>query len=240
MKTLYVVNASKVLSDVEVQATVEPIQAQIDRDFMPVWKDRVREAAIKVAFARMQDIPQLPEDCWPVFLNRHSNDDGALGWHDDDSSQNIHKFGRIFVGDCLLLGLNWQVTLSHEVLELVLDPNIQRVYRMANGELAAFEACDAVESDDQAYKIGEFLASNFVLPAYFSKNLPGPFDFCKKLKDRCPGLTPGGYMSETKGGRWTQVSMDRGNLMGRRAAMQGHRRQIRATTPEFVIEEDVA
>jgi len=246
MKTLYVVNASPILRDTDVEATVEPLQTQIDRDFMPHWRTRVTESAIKVAFAKMEDIPSLPSDCWPVFLNRHSNDDSALGWHDDDPSQNIRIYSRVFVGDCIQLGLNWQTTLSHEALELILDPDIERVYRMPNGRLAAYEACDAVESDDLAYSItgkrGAFMASDFVLPSYFSRNISPPFDFKGHLHDRCPSLTAGGYMSVTKAnGQWTQVSMDRSNnLKGRRAAMAGHRRQMRAGKPmdELVVEPD--
>lgn len=232
MKTLYVVNASPLLKDLEVQATVAPLQKQIDRDFMPHWKSRLREPVIKVEFAHARDIPALPADSWPIFLNRHSNDPGALGWHDDDPSQNIRIYSRVFVGDCMQFGLKWHTTLSHEVLELILDPDIRRVYRMPDGRLAAYEACDAVEADELAYDIDGFAASDFVLPSYFSRNLSPPFDLRGYLRHHCPGLTPGGYMSVTDfSGRWTQLNMDQTNgLIGRRAAMHGIRRQMRALT----------
>lgn len=232
MKVMYVVNASPLLTDEEVQATIAPLQTQLDRDFMPAWQGRVSESQIRVAFAGMRDIPQLSSDCWPIFLNRHANEEGALGWHDDDPSQNIRVYSRVFVGDCIQLGLNWHVTLSHEALELIGDPDIRRVWRMPDGELAAYEMCDAVEADDQAYSIGDFAASNFVLPNYFRRSARGPFDFRHTLHGPCPTLTPGGYMSVTKNGRWKQVTMDRHGMMGRRAAMSGHRRQLRARIPE--------
>lgn len=231
MRNLFVVNASPILTDAEVKATVGPLQTQIDRDFLPHWHSRVVEPQIKVEFARSRDILKLPPDCWPIFLNRHSNE-SALGWHDDDDTQNIRTYSRVFVGDCIQLGLSWQTTLSHEALELILDPDIRRVYRMANGRLAAWEASDAVEADELAYYIDGFLASDFVLPAYFSRSIKGPFDFKHHLRGHCPALTPGGYMSVTdRNGEWQQIAMDRGKLMGRRAALNGYRRQMRARIP---------
>lgn len=228
MKRLVVVNASPLLSDKDVQARVKPLQTQIDRDFMPHWQHKVEP--VHVEFAGIDDIPDLPPDCWPIFLNRHSTDAGALGWHDDDPSQNIRVYSRVFVGDCLRFGLNWGVTLSHEALELILDPDIRRVWRMPDGRLAAFEAADAVEADDLAYDIGGHKMSDFVLPAYFSTSHRGPFDFKHHLHKPCPALMPGGYMSiSDAAGNWTQITMDREDgLAGRRALVGGYRRQMRA------------
>lgn len=230
MKNLIIVNASPLLRDDEISERVGPLQTQIDRDFMPHWQHRVGELQIVVGWARMEDIPNLPSDCWPIFLNRHSTDVGALGWHDDDPSQNIRTYSRVFVGDCMRFGLDWGVTLSHEALELVLDPDIKRVWRMPDGRLAALEACDAVEADDLAYNIGGCMMSDFVLPAYFSTSRHGPFDFRGHLNHRCPGLTPGGYMSiSDQDGNWSQITMDRKDgMIGRRALVNGFRRQFRA------------
>lgn len=228
MKRLVVVNASPLLPDKDVQAKVKPLQTQIDRDFMPHWQHKVEP--VQVEFAGMHDIPNLPADCWPIFLNRHSTDANALGWHDDDPSQNIRIYSRVFAGDCLRYGLDWGVTLSHEALELILDPDIKRVWRMPDGRLAAFEAADACEADDLAYDVGGHKMSDFVLPAYFSARGKGPFDFKGHLRKRCPGLTPGGYMSiSDAAGNWTQITMDRRDgMIGRRALINGYRRQERA------------
>lgn len=238
MRDLVVVNASPLLPDKDVRAKVKPLQTQIDRDFMPHWGHRVEP--VKVEFAGMRDIPDLPPDCWPIFLNRHSTDVGALGWHDDDPSQNIRTYSRVFVGDCIRLGLDWGVTLSHEALEILLDPDINQVWRMPNGRLAALEAADAVEADDLAYDIDGHMMSDFVLPAYFSTRRYPPYDFKGHLRKRCPGLTPGGYMSITdSSGNWTQITMDRRDgMVGRRAMMGGYRRQARAGRELAVIEQD--
>lgn len=232
MRSLVIVNASPLLRDDEVKALVTPLQTQIDRDFLPAWRAR-GVGPVRVGFAGTIDIPKLPPDCWPIFLNKHSNDPGALGWHDDDPGQNIRVYSRVFVGDCLRFGLNWETTLSHEALELMADPDVRRVYRMPNGRLASLEVCDAVEADDLAYDVGGHQMSNFVLPAYFSARHFGPFDHLGKLTKGCPALTPGGYMPVTDAnGNWTQVQMDRADgLAGRRALATGFRRQARARLP---------
>src|SRR6266851_4694244 len=163
-QSVIIVNASHLLMDEQARAYAPVLQMQVDRDFIPAWGSRA--TAVKISFASASDIPHLDPRSWPIFLNNHSNDPGALGWHDD---QDGRIFSRVFVGDCLRAGLDWGVTLSHELLELILDPDIKRVWSMPDGRLAALEACDAVESDDQAYvgMVG-LRVSNFVLPAYFS------------------------------------------------------------------------
>lgn len=240
MQELILVNASPVLMDDQVRALVKPMQTQIDRDFLPAWEP-YGVKPVKVVFASVSDIPHLPPASWPVFHNRHSVDPGALGWHDFNHER---AMSRVFVGDCIRLSLEWRTTSGHEVLELMVDPDVQRVYRMADGELAALEVCDAVEADDQAYEIDGHPMTNFVLPAYFSRRKEGPFDFRGVLTHPCPALSPGGYMSVTQGGRWTQVTMDRHDgLIGRRAMVRGFRRQVRAARPVSdlsVFEDDGA
>jgi hypothetical protein len=236
MRNLVVVNASPLLSDNDVQAKVAPLQTQIDRDFMPHWQHRVEP--VQVQFASIHDIPNLPPDCWPIFLNRYSTDgSGALGWHDDNAGQNISVYSRVFVGDCMRFGLDWGVTLSHEALELILDPDIQQVWQMPDGRMAALEACDAVEDDALAYDVDGHKMSDFVLPAYFSARRYPPYDFKGHLTRPCPALTPGGYMSiSDAAGNWSQIQMDeKDGLAGRRALGAGYRRLARARRAPVVV-----
>jgi len=227
MQNVVVVNASPLLTDFEVKAFIPMLQLQVGRNFLPAWRGRATQ--VQLSFMPANGISTIPPDAWPIFLNQHSDEPDDLGWHDD---RNGKIFSRVFVGDCLKVGLDWGVTLSHEVLELILDPDIKRVWQMPDGRHAAFEACDAVESDDQAYMIGGHRVSNFVLPSYFSTGA-GPWDFRGKLTGPCPTLTSGGYMSVTDAsGDWVQVSAARADgLPGRRALLHGHRRQCRSQRP---------
>jgi hypothetical protein len=228
-----IVNASPLLMDEQARAYVPALQRQVDRDFLSAWG--ACATAVQISFASATDIPHLDPSSWPIFLNRHSNDPGALGWHD---MQDGRIFSRVFVGDCMSAGLDWGATLSHELLELILDPDVKRVWRMPDGRLAALEACDAVESDDQSYpSLAGLHVSNFVLPAYFSTGA-GPWDFGRRLTGPCPTLTPGGYMSVSdNAGNWTQINRDRADgHAGRRALRLGHRRLARANRQPSELE----
>lgn len=228
MQNVIIVNASTLLNDDQVRPAIPALQTQVDRDFLPAWKGRATQ--VELSFAAAKDIRRLPSDAWAIYLNRHSNDPGALGWHDDESGR---IFSRVFVGDCIRDHLDWRVTLSHELLEMILDPDIKRVWQMPDGRLAALEACDAVEADELAYQpaydIAGFKVSDFVLPAYFSTG-SGPYDFRNALTAPCPALTPGGYMSiADSSGNWTQIQADRADGQpGARARNRGHRRLARA------------
>ncbi|HVH77169.1 MAG TPA: hypothetical protein VM755_19815 [Stellaceae bacterium] len=220
VQQLAIVNASRVLTNDQVAAVLPALQKQIDRDFLPAWGSRATALQLITA-----ELHQIPDGAWPIFLNRHSSDPGALGWHTDDGKL---IYGRVFVGDCMRYGVSWTVDLGHEILETAGDPAVEHTFQMPDGRAAALEICDAVESDDQSYEIDGVRCTNFVLPAYFSSG-PGPYDFRRHLDAPCPALTPGGYMSiYIPGEGWTQVEADRlDGLRSRRALMAGWRRRIR-------------
>jgi hypothetical protein len=224
-----VIMATNVIKASAVEKMIAPLQRQFDNDFYPAWKDNgvvpvEYQFYPNVAEFNKADIPD--EEVWPIFINRHSDDEGALGWHTKEGKK---IYGRVFAGDCIRYGLEVSTDLGHEALEVAADPPADLFYRMRDGELAALEVCDAVESDACAYedKSGVKM-SNFVLPSYFSARRKGPYDFRGALTKACPELTPGGYMSVTKNGQWTQVTRDRRDGMrGRRSLMNGYRRRMR-------------
>ncbi len=232
MRDLIIVNASNVVSDAAAEAKVRPLQTQIDRDFLPAWGDRAE--AVKLQFATLRDIPHLDPTAWAIFLNKHSVEPGALGWHDD---QDGRVFSRVFVGDCIRMGLDWGVTLSHEALEMMVDPDIRRVWRLRDGRLVPLEVCDAVEADDLAYIVEGHAMSNFVLPSYFSTATASTYDFRGRLRAPAPALAPGGYMSVFADGTWPQIYAHKADgLVSRRAMLPGQRRQARARLPVEALE----
>lgn len=233
MQDIVLVNASPLLHDAELQGFCAALQIQYNRDFKPRWGDQVPDAHF--SFAKIADIPRLDPASWPIFFNQHADQPGDLGWHDDSG----RIFSRVFVGDCMKDGVSWTVTGSHEALEMALDPNIRRMWRMPDRRLAAFEACDAVEDDRQSYLAGPtYRVSNFVLPKYFSTE-SGPYDFMGKLAGPCPALTDGGYMSiaDANGENMTQIEARHADhTRGRRASREGHRRLIRKSRRTHELE----
>src|ERR1051326_1342128 len=104
--TIVIINASNVLTDDQVRAVLPAMQKQIDRDFLPIWgKEAV---AARLEFLPWSRRAETPAGAWPIYLNRHSSDPGALGWHTDEGQK---IFGRVFVGDCIRYGISWTVDL---------------------------------------------------------------------------------------------------------------------------------
>jgi hypothetical protein len=108
---------------------------------------------------------------------------GALGFHDDIA-------GVIFLR--VQAGPEWSVTLSHEVLEEMLDPTCDEYTPLGDGRSQAKEACDRVEGDTYRGE-GSVLLSNYLLPSAFVPDSAGPWDKLGQLTT-WDGLTGGGYM----------------------------------------------
>ena len=82
------------------------IQKQVSRDFGPIWRI---EATVN-AFDKLEDVPV---GYWHVVLVDETPN-GAAGLHKrDDNKQPFALVG---------LTLNWTVFMSHEVLEMLVDP----------------------------------------------------------------------------------------------------------------------
>src|SRR6266581_3514657 len=99
----------------------------------------------------------------------HRDFAGALGYH-DLTKQGL-PLGKVFAGSDMKLGYNWTVTASHELLEMLADPDINLTAFVqdsdTSGILYAYETADACEADEYGYKIDGVLVSDFVFPSWF-------------------------------------------------------------------------
>ncbi|MBI4490586.1 MAG: hypothetical protein HY694_15995 [Deltaproteobacteria bacterium] len=191
------------LSDEEVQGAIRAINRQIKEDFEPYWSLGATLRLEGKAGAKPK--PQEPADMRGdaiIYLWDKTNVANALGYHD----RNNHgiPFGFVFTELSASLGERWTVTLSHEALELIADPEVNLLVagpHPANSKLNVFhwyEMCDAVQAE--TYKIDDVEVSNFVLPLYFTggEEIGGRNDFLgrshngKTLKSF--GVNPGGYI----------------------------------------------
>jgi len=205
-----VINESTVLKDHDVQPVVNALQVQVTRDFAPHWG--IDADVVYVPAGHKPD----PTTWWLVLLD-NSDQQGALGYH--DLTPTGLPMGKVFIKTDLQYKLAWSVTMSHELLEMIADPDIDlTVFSQTSdtaGYLYAFEMCDAVEDDSFGYAIGSVKVSNFVLPAYFQPGIPGnKWDFMGKLPGPVPAMLTGGYLSQfpvnqpgsTSG--WTQINAE--------------------------------
>lgn len=217
-----VVNESTVLDDATCASYVAAVQMQVSRDFFPAWG-----IDAKVRFVPKGATPNPKH--WLMVIADNSDQAGALGYHSlSNSSQPI---GFVFAKSDLDSGSSVSVTLSHEALEMLADPDINLVAQLDDTRFAAYENCDAVEADGDGYQIGGVQVSNFVLPSYFSPGAPGPWDFKVLLTAGMPALRPDGYLSIFVAGQgWTQINAATSDKARRKAIpFVGSRRQRRLT-----------
>jgi hypothetical protein len=219
-----VINASTVLKDEDVQKALPSFQIQVTRDFCPIWG-----IDTTLTFFSKDQIP--PKDYWQLVILDNSDQAGALGYH--DRSPAGLPLGKVFAGTDIRYGYNWTITFSHELLEMLADPEINlTVFNEAKkgGRLYAYENCDAVEDDSFGYEIDGVMVSDFVTPLWFMPDMPtgSQFDFKGHVTNPLE-LMKGGYISYydiKKGGGWKQSTAD--TLTWKMIPTVGSRREKRA------------
>jgi hypothetical protein len=199
MMRISLINFSPI-PDENLQAVIRVINRQIRDDFEPYWgmSASLRLEGKSTFRPRLQSAVDMRGDA-VLYLTNTGNVNGLLGYH----ALNFPgiPYGCVFTWISRQLGESWTVTLSHEALELVGDPEANR---LATGphpqhpELQVFywyEMCDAVQNE--IYEIDGVEVSNFVLPLYFTPpNEPGSRnDFLGRLPALPSfGVAPGGYV----------------------------------------------
>ncbi len=202
--TVAVMNASTVLTDADVKVAVPALQTQVHNHFAPAWGV---DADLK--FVAKGDTP--PAGAWWLAVLDNSDQAGALGYH--DLTNEGLPLGKVFAGTDITVGSQWTVTASHELLEMLADPDIDlSVFVQADassGTLYAYEVCDACEDDQFGYQVDGVPVSDFVYPAWFeSFRQPGTTQFDQGQHLQQPlQLLQGGYIGVfdvTAGNGWTQ------------------------------------
>lgn len=159
------------IDDDEVQQAIRAVNRQIAEDFEPYWSfgAKLRLEGRAGRQPRRQSMGDLRGDAI-LYLWDRVDADGASGYH-DANARGI-PFGLVFPSVSQELGENWTVTLSHEALELVGDPQGNLLVKGPHPDDSRrqvfhwFEMCDAVQ--DEHYRIDDVPVSNFLLPLYFT------------------------------------------------------------------------
>lgn len=212
-----IINASTVVADSDVKPVVDALQQQVTNDFYPAWG-----VDAQLTFVPTGSTP--PAGSWWLSILDDSDQAGALGYH--DLTPDGLPLGKVFAGTDLKYGYTWSVTASHELLEMLGDPNINLTVMVQSGDTAgtlyAYEVCDACEADNFGYKIGDVLVSDFVFPSWFEDfRAEGSTQFDQKNHIQKPlQLLAGGYIGVfdiTGGSGWHQVTAEKhpANLMMR-------------------------
>jgi hypothetical protein len=179
-------------------------QVALSRDFAPHWSDA------KLRFAAPGTAIQADE--WVLGFFDHSDQAGALGYHDvTPAGLPIMK---IFIADCLADRENWNVTSLHEIEETLVDPFLDQTVTVTDGAGITWEyakeVCDAPEDDHFGRRVNGHLASNAVTPAWFDPNGKPPYTIYPCSEITAPFmLASGGYIGRREiaptAGEWQQV-----------------------------------
>jgi hypothetical protein len=193
-----IANISTQIGAAELQAAIAAIGDQVNQHFIPEWG--VTATLNSVVTALKGKAPIQGHHDAIIYLGDSSQDpttgvSGALGYHSINHAD--IPYGFVYLDISAEYGEVWTCTLSHEVLELLADPDAALT---VTGPAPAgilgdvyydFEVCDPTQGD--SYTIDNVNVSNFVGRKYFGLtggsgktnylNLPlGPF-----------GVSPGGY-----------------------------------------------
>ncbi len=191
MIKIALINRTSRIRDAVFATRLAAFQAQITEDFCPAWGID----PVTISFVGKAEVPDPA--LWKVWLLDNSDQADALGYHEDETGVPESK---IFVEDDMKYGSEISVTISHELLEMLADPKIDRVGPTIDGLQYMVEVGDPVEADLDGPQHGGVRLSNFVLPPYYVPGSAGPWDFMGLLKGPCPDMRPGGYLA------WRRVS----------------------------------
>jgi hypothetical protein len=210
---------------------VAALQVQVSKHFAPAWGVN---ADLRLA-ANRTDVAS--GEWWLVILD-DSDQAGALGYH--DLTDEGLPLGKVFARTTRMDGGKWTVTASHELLEMLGDPdiNLSVLVQDANqsvGRLYAYEVCDACEDDAYGYEVNGIPLSDFVFPSWFETFRPQgstQFDFGGHINKPLELLKGGyiGYFDITGGSGWQQLTVGRSAYMARPRV--GSRRERRRTSRE--------
>jgi hypothetical protein len=159
--------------DHELQCAIRAVNRQIAEDFLPYWGFGAQLRLEGKSGRKRRDVdPADMRGDAILYLRKHTDLVDAEGFHDSHFSG--IPYGFVFLDLSEALEEDWSVTLSHEALELVGDPQANLLVRGPHpGDRRRdvfhwFEMCDAVQSE--GYKIDGIGVSNFVLPLYFTSS----------------------------------------------------------------------
>ncbi|MGI4851476.1 MAG: hypothetical protein ACRYGR_05995, partial [Janthinobacterium lividum] len=108
-----VINSSTQITDKEAENVVAALQIQLDRDFTPVW-------GVSAKLHNVGHGGKPVAGHWWLSLLDNSDQAGALGYH--DLTNEGLPAGKAFIASDVQYGLAWSVTISHELLEMLIDP----------------------------------------------------------------------------------------------------------------------
>lgn len=208
---LTLANVSATIPQARFRAVTAAIAQQVRLHFEPEWGVGATLKAIALPLGSKRAPIQKDADA-VIYLGESSNDPttgvkGALGYHSANNKK--LPYGFIYLDICREYEEDWPATLSHEVLELLADPDV--VYTIAGPHpkdasrtvYYDVEVCDPTQGD--TYRIGDIEVSNFVGRSYFGLSGGSGRTNHRNLPLRAFGVRPNGYLQYETGNTSHQI-----------------------------------
>jgi hypothetical protein len=195
--TIAVINKATVPLGIDLDTLIAALQKAVNEHFAPVWGTP----------ARLVKADNFIAGAWAIVLLDDADVANALGYH--DLTPEGLPLSKVFVRTGQKSGEKPEVTASHELFEMLLNPALNLCYEGPRGVMYAGEASDAVE--ELSFKVDGVTISNFVYPAWFEAFRSAPALAAKSKFDhlgKCSKpfqILKGGYMPVKKKDRWTQI-----------------------------------
>jgi len=189
------VDKTKAIDPELMQAVAAALTIQVTRDLPQFWN-------VQATVTYEPNASKIPAGVWPVFLVK-TLPPGEGGFHLDQHNQPYAKVIASPESD------EWTIDASHETLEMLVDPNGNRLQpstsiQIENGKIVdgtgqfgyLVEACDPCEADNYAYPIQGVAVSDFLTPHFYDPVVtPGTrYSFTGAIKTPRQ-ILPGGYIS---------------------------------------------
>jgi hypothetical protein len=193
----------------DVSAVAAAIQKQVTRDFGPLWE-------INATVDAFEKLEAVPIDYWPVIIRDDIKEPGAAGYHTDDHGQ---PFSLVQADP------GWELTASHEALEMLADPFGNRTIAgmpppKAPAPVSKFtrvmylvEVCDPCEANQFAYEVNGVQLSDFITPHYYDPNGATGVQYSFRGSIKEPhSVLEGGYVSfgNPVDNNWYQIVVQNG------------------------------
>lgn len=188
-----IINSSATLADDEVRHAVRVVNRQITEDVQPCWQLSAHLLFSSAADGGA-DPDQLAGDA-AIFVC-DTTEGEHVGYH--EANRIGIPYGFVFTELANQLGKPWTSTLSHEVIEMLVDPHVNQLvmgpHPTEPDRNVPFlkEVCDPVQAD--SYTIDGAAVANFVTPAYYAiGSTPRSTNQCGR--ELAPfGVLDGGYV----------------------------------------------
>lgn len=171
----------------QLSVAASALQKQVNRDFSRYW-------GITATVSAFEKLSHAPLDYWKIIIRDDIQVDGAAGIHLNRNNGQPYAL--------VQYSSEWSLTLSHELLEMLADPQGNRVVagdsvKAGQGRVQYLvEVCDPSERAQFGYSVNGVLVSDFYTPAFFdpvfSPSARYSFTGCIKKPRQ---VLNGGYLS---------------------------------------------